>query len=148
MEDLSSYIFQMKLEKAEQLIQNGHDINGVTQSRPILSAVESDNPEALKFVLANGANPNIDQGLPLLVAIDYALDGMIQNNRTKPYPEPIKMVEILIKNGADPLLKNSKGQRPIDVLVSYASNNESLDRLKSFFRPFLPEVDGISIEEN
>ncbi len=43
MEDLSSYIFQMKLEKAEQLIQNGHDINGIAQSRPILSAIESDN---------------------------------------------------------------------------------------------------------
>ena len=125
------------------MIQNGKNINrkyGVG-IRPISSAINSDDPKTLKFVIKHGADVNIDFGAPLHETIDYCIDGMIQNNRKEPYPESIEMLKILLNNGADIELKNEIGERPIDVITAYAHNAESLDRLKSFFRHLIPNID-------
>lgn len=143
MKELNSYIFESDLTKALQLIQNGMDINGKygVGIRPISSAINSNDPKTLEFVIEHGADVNIDFGDPLHKTIDYCIDGMIQNNRKEPYPESLEMLKILLDNGADIEFKNEKGERPIDVITAYAHNTESLDRLKSFFRHLIPNID-------
>lgn len=144
MKELNSYIFESDINGALKLLVEGADINtkygvGIT---PISSAINSDNPSTLKFVIDQGADVNIDQGAPLSETIDYCIDGMIQNNRDTPYPEALEMLEILLKNGADLELKDDNGERPIDVLTAYAQDDsEWLEQLKSFFRPFIPKID-------
>lgn len=143
MKDLNSYIFKSNFKEALKLIKEGHGINeryGVG-IRPIISAINSDNPESLKFVIEHGANVNIDNGNPLREAIDYSIDGMIQNNRSKPYPEALQMLEILLNNGADLEIENNEGKNPLDVIVRYSHNEESFERLKSFFRNLIPQID-------
>lgn len=143
MKDLATYIYHSDLENALKLIENGADINekygiGI---RPIISAINSDQPETLRFVIQHGANVNIDWGEPVREAIDYCIDGMIQNNREKPYPEALEMLKILLENRADLELRNEKGNRPIDVIHAYARNDQSLAKLKSFFRHLIPNID-------
>ncbi len=143
MKELNSYIFASDLTNALRLIQNGMDINGKygVGIRPISSAINSDNPKTLEFVIQLGADVNIDFGDPLHETIDYCIDGMIQNNRKEPYPESLEMLKILLDNGADIELINEKGERPIDVISAYAHDAESLNRLKSFFRPLISNID-------
>ncbi len=143
MKELNSYIFESDLTNALRLIQNGMDINGKhgVGIRPISSAINSDNPKTLEFVIKYGADVNVDFGDPLHEAIDLCIDGMIQNNRKEPCPESLEMLKILLDNGADIELKNEKGERPIDVITAYAHNAESLNRLKSFFRHLIPNID-------
>ncbi|WP_299125106.1 hypothetical protein [uncultured Winogradskyella sp.] len=143
MKELNSYIFESDIEGAHKLLQEGADINakygiGIT---PISSAINSDNPSTLQFVIDQGANVNIDYGAPLSETIDYCIDGMIQNNLDSPYPEALKMLKILLENGADIELKDDNGERPIDVLLAYAQDDfEWLEKLKSFFRPLIPNI--------
>ena len=47
---------------------------------------------------------------------------MIQNNLDSPYPEAMKMLKILLENGADLELKDNNGERPIDVLINTKHN--------------------------
>jgi ankyrin repeat protein len=145
MTDLSSYIFSSDLRKASELLDSGLNINdkygiGI---RPIISAINSDNPETLRFVIQRGADVNIDNGSPLFEVIDYCIDGMIQNNKSEPYPETLEMLKILLDNGADVELRDESGERPIDVLKGYAHDEKSLERLKSFFRQLIPQIDSL-----
>ena len=119
------------------------EINGKYEHwiRPIISAINADAPKTLEFVIEHGADVNFDQGGPLYEAIDCCIDGMIQNNRKKPYTQSLEMVNILLNNGADIESKNANGERPIDVTCSYAQNSDSHNRLKSFFRPLIPNID-------
>jgi len=149
MEHLSAYIFQSNLEKALELIQNGNDINGLYgyNNRPISSAINSDNPATLKFVIAQGADVNIDAGAPLFETIANCIDGMIQANRDEPFPESMEMISILIKSGANPIIEDSEGRKPIDVLYAYVQTEDHLDTLKSIFRLYIPEVDNLIFDK-
>ena len=143
--NLNSFIFDSDLKNALKLIQDGMDINtkyGVG-IRPIISAINSDEPKTLEFVIEHGANVNIDSGEPLKEAIDICIQGMIQDNRNEPYPESLEILKILLNNGADLELENEKGERPIDIILAYAQNGRYLERLKSFFRPLIPNIDAI-----
>lgn len=143
MKDLSYYIFKSDIAKAFELIQSGADVNGKygIGIRPIISAINSDNPEMLRFLISEGADINIDNGLPLHETIDFCIDGMIQDNRRKPYPEHLEMLRILLENGADLELKNKKNERPIDIIAQYAHSEKNFNRLKSYFRDLIPKID-------
>ena len=144
MRELNSYIFESDAQGALKLLKNGADINSKCGAgiRPISSVINSDNPSTLKFVIELGADVNIDNGAPLSEAIDYCIDGMIQNNQDKPYPEALEMIKILLENGADVELKDQNGERPIDVLSAYAQDDlDWLELLKSIFRPLIPRID-------
>jgi len=144
MKELNSYIFESDTQGALKLLDDGADINlkygtGIT---PISSAINSDNPSTLEFVIKHGADVNIDNGAAISETIDYCIDGMIQNNLDKSYPEAMEMLKILLENGADIELKNENGERPIDVITAYAQDDlEWLEQLKSFFRPLIPKID-------
>ena len=143
MEELIHYLFNSDLENAEKLIKSGIDINTKKSSGiyPIDAAINSDNPKVLEFIIRNGADVNIEYGLPLSIAIDYCMDGMIQNDIEKPYPEAIEMINILIQNGAQIDIKNRNGKTPIDVLKSYASQKDKLEILKNIFRGVIKNID-------
>ena len=143
MEELTDYLFNSDLKNAEKLIKSGIDINTKYNSGiyPIDAAINSDNPKVLEFIIQNGANVNIECGLPLSLAFDYCMDGMIQNDIQKPYPEAMEMVNILIQNGAQIDIKNKNGKTPIDVLKSYASQKDKLEILKNIFREVIKNID-------
>ena len=75
------------------------------------------------------------------LAFDYCMDGMIQNDIQKPYPEAMEMVNILIQNGAQIDIKNKNGKTPIDVLKSYVSQKDKLEILKNIFREVIKNID-------
>lgn len=148
MKDLNSYIFESDTDGALKILLKGADINAKygIGIRPISSAINSDNPLMLKFVIDHGADVNIDHGAPLSETIDLCIDGMIQNNLDAPYTEALKMLKILLENGADLGLKDDNGKRPIDTLTAYAQDDfERLERLKSFLRPLIPNIDEFEI---
>lgn len=131
-----------QLEEAQELLTQGTDINaGILGFRPIYSAIHSDDPKVLQFVVDHGADVNIDQGTPLLEVLDYCIDSMIQGERRTPYPEAIKMLKTLLNNGADPFLKNAEGHRPIDVLIEYSDGwQRRLDEYIELFEPYIPDL--------
>lgn len=144
MKELNSYIFESDVKGALKLLKNGADINSKygVGIRPISSAINSDNPSTLQFVIEHGADVNIDNGAALSETIDYCIDGMIQNNLDKPHPEAMEMLKILLENGANLELMDENGERPIDAISAYAKGSyEELERLKSFFRPLIPNID-------
>ncbi|MFD2567526.1 hypothetical protein [Pseudotenacibaculum haliotis] len=130
------------IDEAQELLSQGTDINaGILGFRPIYAAIHSDDPNVLQFVVDNGADVNIDEGTPLLEILDYCIDGMIQAERIEPYPEALRMLQILLDNGADPFLKNVEGHRPIDVLTEYAASKErTLSRLINLFESYIPNL--------
>jgi len=143
MKGLNEHINESNMNTASKLIQDGADINeeygiGV---RPIFSAINSGNPKILEFVISKGADVNIEDGKPLINAIDIAIDGMIQDDLKEPTFESLKIVELLIQKGADLELNNKNGIRPIDTITAFSHNDTSFELLKSFFRPIIPNVD-------
>ncbi|UII20919.1 hypothetical protein [Fulvivirga ligni] len=140
---LSGYIHQGNLDEANRLILMGADINVKYDydTRPIIAAINSDKTEVLQFVIDQGADVNIDMGNPTRLMFDYVIDGMIQSERDQPYPEDIEKLKLLIDNGANINLMDNTGKRPIDIIKIYGTTEESLKKLKSFFRPIIPEID-------
>lgn len=80
-------IFLGLKDKVQEMINLGIELNpmGSTTMTPLIMAIEGDQPQILELLLQNGANPNLqsdsDGFTPLHWAVEYALDGMIQNNR-------------------------------------------------------------------
>jgi ankyrin repeat protein len=147
MENLADYIFSSDLKSAQLLLDSGADINskyGVLKTYPIYSALNSDNLDTLKFVIKNGADVNIEKGLPLSEAIDAAIDIMSQNNLNAPDEISMEMIKFLLEKGADPELEDDQNERPIDIISTYANKSEErLEILKSFFRPLFPYIDSL-----
>ena len=147
MKQLNDHIKETNFDKALELLEIGIDINekygiGI---RPIIAAINSGNPKIVDFVVNYGANVNIDEGNPLNVAIDIAIDGMIQDEKSCPSKESMEIIKILIEHKADLELRDSNGKRPIDMITAYSQNESQLNLLKSFFRPIIPNVDKLKI---
>lgn len=118
---LGKLVFSGKNAEIQAMIDSGINLDdvGSNQWTPLMMAVEGDQPKTLELLLKNGANPNKQSGIDgftaLHLAIDYAMDGMIQNNKSRPYPEPIECIRILLKYGADKNIKDYKGRTPLDL---------------------------------
>jgi ankyrin repeat protein len=117
-------VFSGKLEKVQELIDSGVNLdqigsNGLT---PLIMAIEGDQPKILELLLEKGANPNkpskLDGFTPLHWAVDYAIDGMVQNDRSAPYPEPLECIRILLKYGADIKIKDYSGKTVLDFPIT------------------------------
>ena len=119
-EEFAKLIFLGKKDLVAEAIKENLNLdevkaNGMT---PLILAVEGDQPEILELLLQQGANPNQiseNQGMTALHwAVEYAMDGMTQNNRAVPYPEPLECIRLLLKYGADKYIKDENGEVPLD----------------------------------
>ncbi|WP_205508908.1 hypothetical protein [Longitalea arenae] len=112
---------------------------------PIEFALLEHDPVLLKRFIKAGADPNVDigGGWSLLHKVcAYAIDSMIQNQRSEFYPELLEIMTILVQNGGDLHKKNDKGKKPLDVINAYHFNNKAdWDSLVNQFRPAIPNVD-------
>lgn len=125
-------VFSGKVEKVQEMVDSGIDFDqaGSNQMPLLILAVEGDQPKILELLLRSGANPNLRDELngftPLHWAVDYALDGMIQNNRSAPYPEPLECIRILLKYGADLKIKDFSGKTVLDYPMTKEISNALL----------------------
>jgi ankyrin repeat protein len=146
MSTLNDCLFNSAIGTAKQFLDNGAEINakGENGIYPIVTAIASENPRVLDFVISNGADVNIDLGngwTPLHEAFDSSIDGMIQNYQKRPTIESVEIINILICNGADIKKRNSQGRTPLDCMNSYCATRESFNFLKDIFREILQSID-------
>ena len=128
-------VLEGDLEKVHNLIKDGADVNGDING-PLLSLTQG-NVEITKFLLENGADPNLNPFTlhhycesyknPELVKLLIKYGAKVNYIDPKTGATPLhramymfrsEVVKVLIENGADLSIKNKKGQTPIDVLKS------------------------------
>lgn len=114
----------------------------------LLQAIQYEEPELAQLCIENGADVNYvydgDQKWTILhEAFDCAIDGMIQNDLEKPTEEIIRIIELLVNNGADPLKKDSFNKTPLDLLNIYTINIDGFNRNKDFFRAIISNIDDL-----
>lgn len=120
MDELYNWIFEGEIENVKQALVNGVDPNTISADGMNLLqiAVEGDQPRILALLLEYGADPNLQSGsnrtTALHQAVDYAYDGMVQNDQTFPYTEPMECIHLLLKYGADLTIRDSNGKMAID----------------------------------
>lgn len=144
--DFNTFLFNGNIDAAGRLLERGIDINKKEENGnyAMSAAINSDNPEVLNFIIRNGADVNLkmDNGTTgLHIAIDCAIDGMIQNNREEPYQEAMQMIKMLLDNGADLTIKDTDGETALDVINTYSGNITGFNFLKDIFRTIIPDID-------
>src|ERR1044072_7616131 len=109
---------------------------------PIEYAYLENDPAMLQKFINAGADVNIDLGRGWTLLHELcatAIDAMIQNDRDDCYPHHLKMIKILLKNGADLHKKDIRGDKPLDVVNAYGyKTKEQFDKMVSLFKPAIP----------
>lgn len=132
--EFGNWIFYGDVEKVKEAIKLNIDLNEIYLSgmTPLIIAIEGDQPEILEILLKNGANPNQVSGLygttALHWAVDYAFDGMVQNNREVPYDEPIECIRILLKYGAKKDIKDHSNKTPLEYNMTEEIRKEFMEK--------------------
>lgn len=101
-----------------RLIKNGADIhesdkNGVT---PLHHAVRFRSPTAVETLLAHGAEVNRVCRRSGSTALHRAVTSTGAPGTANRKPQALEIIELLLKAGADPSIKNRAGKRPIDYV--------------------------------
>ncbi len=123
----------------------GHEEEAYYEAEALLIALLGDDPDMLESVIKAGGDVNTafeDGQTPLHILIDVAIDGVMQENLDAPDPATMKMIGILLANGADISLLNDAGETPLDILNVYADSKEDFGRLEEMFRNLIPDIDG------
>ena len=151
MNKLSHFLFKADLGSAEDFLAEGADINSDVDGLPIYAAINSEIPDVLRFCIRHGADVNKNMTIevnlstvtctPLHIAIENAIDAMVQGEQPEPAAEDMEMVRILVEHGADLTLTDSRGHRPLDVFNGYTNKLEQFNLLKDFFRKIIPDID-------
>ena len=134
------------LDKIRYDIRDSGDINLPNKNGVYLiyAIINSDHPKLLLDAIKNGINIHQDLGgnwTPIHEAIDYAIDGMMQNNLNSPYPEILEIIKILLDNGANLDASDDRGRKPLDALNNYSANIDTFNHLKSVLRTSISVVD-------
>jgi len=106
-------------------------------------ALHTDEPELLEAVLLAGGDVNADLGsgnTPMHIAIDMAIDSMIQTNGDYP-DKDLEMIRILISHGADLAKTNWEGKTPLDSLNTYSGNEQTFNSLINVFKDVIPSLE-------
>ena len=122
---LCKAIWDEDTEKVRFLVKSGEDLNaqGGNGHTPLMMAAEIENIEIAKCLLKHGAKincPGHEGATPLHIAVDISIDGTIQSGGAVG-DEPIDMIQILLQNGANKDLKNTKGKSALDWAKDYKS---------------------------
>lgn len=124
------------LDLVKELLSSGSNVNdadfaGVT---PLHEAALNDYPEILQLLIDNGANVNAQTGQ---YDKDTALIDAASNLN-------VECVEILLANGANPLLVNVQGDTPLDVLANDdefdAEDNDKVKRIRKMLATAIKEA--------
>ncbi len=139
---LIEYLYKSDLKNALVLIKNGIDVNKeINGFLPIISAINSENPKTLQFIIDYGADVNINFGKPLYEIIDLCIDVMIQNELSDFSVEDKTMLKILINNNANIFIKDENDKSPFELINDYsAGNKEYFMYLVKLFSEIIPEI--------
>ncbi|WP_423734993.1 hypothetical protein [Chitinophaga caseinilytica] len=123
----------------------GEESSAYYEAEALLIALLGDDPDMLESVIKAGGDVNtaFEEGqTPLHILIESAIDGMMQDDLVAPGPETLKMIELLLGNGAELSRLNDAGETPLDILNVYAAGSkESFELLKDIFRGLIPDID-------
>ncbi len=100
--------------------QNEPDSKGWT---PLMQAAECSQAEIIDLLLRVGADvtkQGIENLTCLHIAVDIAIDGVIQAGESQG-KEPTEIIEVLLNNGANVFAQDSAGKTPLDVARDYKS---------------------------
>ena len=135
LDDLFDAIFEGNVNRVAEILKSGVDVNRVPMDRQwpaIFVAVEQENIEAIKLLLENGADLNIQDKsgfTPLHLAIDIEADGAYQLEK-----EPMMIISrFLIETGADTSATDNRGNTPLDIAIEY-EYKEAIDVLSAGLR--------------
>jgi ankyrin repeat protein len=107
--DSSPLMLTNSVEIYQCLLDHGADINLNTWATTLIDNVMHDKYDLAAYLLSKGANVNLvneDGNTALHIALD-TIDVNITIN--------IKMVELLLRYGADVCAKNNKGVTPLEI---------------------------------
>lgn len=127
---------------ARELIEQGVNINGFCNNMtPLLAALYGQDIELIELLIDCGANINTETDFVLYEAFDCLLTNMIEEGLDKPNLEELEIIKLLVDKGAEVDRRNEFGESPLDLINKYAVNIESFERIKSIFRPIIPDID-------
>ncbi len=111
----------------ELLLEHGADLHrpDLTGKNALLASVGSNQKEYIGMLVSKGADINSGDG-DGNTALHYALNDVLTDKRYLPLSKGI--VEVLMKEGADPHIKNKEGKSPMD-LARESGANELIDLL-------------------
>ena len=124
MKGLVNALLSRDLSRAKELLAQGVDINSKNDKgwSPLHLMVENFVPEAVRFLLENGANPDQTDTFgvtPLHLAIDTETDRFTDEfARYKAVAPSVDLTTLLLKHGADPNAKDNEGETPLDWATS------------------------------
>ena len=148
-DELLEMSFYGHLDQVKILVKEGVNVNGIggNSMTPLFAALGGENYDIIQFLVNQGADINQGGWTLLHEAIDLAIDGMIQEETERPDANLLQIIKFLIDKGADLNKRDTKGNSPLDSIKSYAGDSKSFIKLKTFFRPIIPDIDGRLGEE-
>ena len=123
-EQLLEAVADEDIDLVKQCVQRSAEVNYISASEDssLLIAIDSMNLEIIKFLLAQGANPNPDPQrvytLPLNVAVDVAVQAVLNDEADSISNET---VELLVENGADYNKRDKQGKSAVELCANYNS---------------------------
>jgi ankyrin repeat protein len=125
------------------LVEHGADINKAGEqfygNTPLMAAIYFRMQEVVQYLVQQGALTeafNADSASPLMYAAWFGDSATVQllidhnaketinhidkgGNSALHWASDVKIVELLLKNGADPTIRNNKGQTPLEQAREY-----------------------------
>jgi hypothetical protein len=123
---LADYAFWGNVEGVKQSLNQGANPNFLQENEwtPLTGAAYSRNIEITKLLIDRGLEINASQnGQTFLTVAAMPTHGSNVD-------QTFQYIKWLLDNGADPKLKNSKGQIPLDVAIETKADQRIIDLLK------------------
>jgi len=129
-EKLLEQVSKSNFGKAIELLDEGADINYVNQAmcNPLLIAIANNDKGFVEFLLSKKANPNPDPTRVYTTPLNLAIDSAVQatNNNAHIRDDSIDMIQILLKFGANPNIRDRDGEAALEFARDYHMPAEKL----------------------
>ncbi|MAQ75619.1 MAG: hypothetical protein CL613_04725 [Aquimarina sp.] len=145
-EEIDQFVQNCFIGKVDEVLESlDKGINPNVKSSygqtPIIAAINGENLEIVGCLITWMVDLNTGDWTPLHELFDTAIDRMIQNNETEVSSTLLKILEELLKSGADLNKKNKDGKTPLDSIRVYARTEKSFNHLKDCFRSVISDID-------
>jgi ankyrin repeat protein len=157
--DLINAVYRKDINKIEALVNQGLDVNGTDDDgrTPLMHAVlaESPDPEIIRLLISLGANVDSSDNGQQWTALHFAardqkfeIIQILLKNGARIDPSDIfgnsplwrcvmnnspdvRIVKLLLENGADPQKQNKNGKSPWDI-TQMLGNDEIIDVMQEY----------------